>query len=109
MIELLSLATSVAGDKNGVSMSRFYFHVSNGSGFTEDREGEELADADEARAVATRAAREIMAADVRDGELDLTSLIRVEDQAGVLLFQLEFEHAIKVTGKHGRLAAAKVV
>jgi len=31
-------------------MPRFYFHVCNGNGFTEDEEGQELADVEAARA-----------------------------------------------------------
>lgn len=75
-------------------MPRFYFHVCNGYGFTEDHEGQELADEAAARAQAIKSAREVMAGDLRSGELDLSSFIEVEDNQHELLFTLTFEDAV---------------
>ena len=79
-------------------MPRFYFHVSDASGYSPDFDGAELVDSDAARAVAVRGAREIMAADIRDGELDLSPCITVEYEAGVHAFTLNFEDAVSVIG-----------
>jgi hypothetical protein len=81
---------------------RFYFHVCNGTGFTEDAEGQELADEAAAKTEAIKSAREIMAADLRSGELDLSSFIEVEDGEHELLFTLTFENAVSLKRQEPR-------
>jgi hypothetical protein len=82
-------------------VSRFYFHVCNGSGFTEDGEGRELPDLEAARAVALAGARDIMAAEMLRGEIDLGSFIEVEDEEHRLLFILTFDEAVSIkAGQH---------
>lgn len=81
-------------------MPRFYMHICNGNGFTEDEEGVELADLASARGKAVAAARAVMAGDLRDGQLDLTSFIEVEDEEHRLLFTLRFADAVQITAKH---------
>jgi hypothetical protein len=84
-------------------MPRFFMHICNGSGFVEDLEGVELQDERTARASATAAARDVMMGDIRDGRLDLSSFIEVEDEEHKLLFTLTFADAVRVTGRrHGR-------
>jgi hypothetical protein len=78
-------------------MPRFYFHVCNGSGLTPDHDGQTLGDEEEARAVAILGAREMMAGDIKEGELDLSASIKVEDENGDLLFTLVFEDAVNLT------------
>ena len=77
-------------------MPRFYFHICDGHGFTEDEEGVELPDEAATRKQAVAAARDIMANDLREGELDLTSFIEVEDEAHRLLFTLTFAEVVTV-------------
>lgn len=81
-------------------MPRFYLHICNGQGFVEDGEGQELAGEAEAREVAMRSAREVAAADVKMGELDLASFIKVEDENHRWLFTLTFAEAIDLKGQH---------
>jgi hypothetical protein len=81
-------------------MPRFYMHVCNGNGFVEDDEGVELPDEATARTKAIAAARDVMAGDMRKGELDLTSFIEVEDEAKQLLFTLTFADAVTITHRH---------
>lgn len=81
-------------------MPRYYMHVCNGNGFVEDQEGVELADRNAARAKAIEAARDVMAGDLRRGELDLSSFIEVEDEGHELLFTLHFADAVKLTSRH---------
>jgi hypothetical protein len=83
-------------------MPRFYLHVCNGTGFLEDEEGVELSDVDAARAAAVAGARDLMASDVREGELDLASFIEVEDENHQWLFALLFLDALKVKGQDER-------
>ncbi len=81
-------------------MPRFYFHVCNGNGFTEDEDGRELPDLEAARAEAIRAARDIMASDVRSGMLDLSSFIEIEDEGRQLRHTLGFEEAVELAQRH---------
>lgn len=84
---------------------RFFFHLCNGSGFTGDPEGQELPDIEAARSIALAAAREVMAHEIKDGELNLASYIEVEDATGEYLFRLCFEDAFTVTRHHGESRA----
>lgn len=81
-------------------MPRFYLHICNGQGFVEDNEGQELANEAEAREAAIHSARDIAAADVKRGELDLASFIEVEDANHRWLFTLTFAEAIDLKGQH---------
>jgi hypothetical protein len=79
-------------------MSRFYLHVCNGNGFIEDEEGSDLPDASAAREKAIAGARDIMAAEIQLGELDLGSFIEVEDVDRKHLFTVTFADAVDVKG-----------
>jgi hypothetical protein len=80
-------------------MPWFYFNTCNGTGFVEDEEGQELVDLAAARVTALAAARDIMAADIRAGELDLASFIEVEDEDHQWLFTLLFLDAVDLKGQ----------
>ena len=77
-------------------MPRYYMHVCNGAGFVEDEEGRDLPDDATARSEAIVAARDIMGAELRNGELDLSSFIEVEDEKRNLLFTIHFGDAVKI-------------
>jgi hypothetical protein len=82
-------------------MPRFFLHISNGvDGFVEDPEGQELQDEAAARRAAIVGARDMMAADLLTGELDLGSFIEVEDENRQWLFTLTFADAVMVKGQH---------
>jgi len=71
-------------------------HICNGTGFVEDEEGRDLPDEATARSEAILAARDVMASDLREGQLDLNSFIEVEDEAHKLLFTITFGDAVNV-------------
>lgn len=76
-------------------------HICNGQGYVPDEEGRELTDDDHARREAIAAARDVMAADLREGMLDLGAYIEVEDEVGRALFTITFADAVTVTtGRH---------
>jgi hypothetical protein len=75
-------------------MPRFYLHICDGAGFAEDEEGLELPDEAAARKAAIAGARDIMAADVKRGELDLASFVEVEDDNHGWLFTISFGEAL---------------
>jgi Domain of unknown function (DUF6894) len=81
-------------------MPRFYFHICNGNGFTEDEEGQELPSVEAARLAAIRSARDIMCADLQRGFLDLSSFIEVEDGERRLVLSLTFQQAVDLTRHH---------
>ena len=81
---------------------RYFMHVSYGHSVVVDEEGIELRDDGAARTEAIRAARDVMAGDLREGQLDLTSFIAVENEAHEALFTLSFADAVTVkTDKSG--------
>ena len=81
-------------------MPRYYFHVCNGSGLTRDEAGQFLGSSEDARLVAVRAAREMMAGDVKEGEVDLSAYISVEDEHGTCLFKVRFGDSVTFTREH---------
>ena len=81
-------------------MPRFFFHVCNGNGLTEDEEGQELGDVEAARRRAVIEARDIMSHEMREGELNLASFIEVQNEAGEYLFTLPFSDAFKIVHHH---------
>lgn len=54
-------------------MTRFYFHLHNGDGLSEDREGSDHEDLDAAIKVATVGLREVMAEEVKTGSIFTSS------------------------------------
>jgi len=76
---------------------RYYMHYRNGLGLVEDEDGRELADDKAARREAIAGARDMMAADMRDGHLDMSAFIEVEDDAHRLLFTIGFADAVTVS------------
>lgn len=83
-------------------MPLYYFHICNGNGFIEDEEGRELADDSEARSAAVAGARDIMAEEMRSGQLNPASFIEVEDSERRHLFTLTFSEAYTVTTRGAR-------
>ena len=63
-------------------MPRFYFHLKHGGQLINDPEGSELADAEQARVEAIKAAREIVGAAIRFGIEPPSHAIAVVDSKG---------------------------
>lgn len=83
-------------------MPRYYFHVCNGSGFTEDQKGQELPNQEAARKVAIRGLRDISAGELRRGEMNLGSFIEVEDGAHRLIMTVAFSDAVRLANDRAR-------
>jgi hypothetical protein len=79
---------------------RFYFDLCNGNGFTEDEEGQDLPDVGAARAQAISGARDIMAGEVKQGMLDLSSFIEVKGERRERIFTLGFDEALELAERH---------
>jgi hypothetical protein len=77
-------------------MPRYHFNIHNGTGFTPDEEGRELADLDVARAEGLKGARSILAEDVMKGHVDLKGKLEIVDEAGTLLLTIPFTEAVDI-------------
>ena len=84
-------------------MAHYFFHLQDRSGRTEDQLGREIADFNEARRRAIKAARAIIRADVDGGIVDLTARIEVTDAAGKLVLRLAFHEAVELIAGPGDL------
>jgi len=93
-------------------MPRFFFHLANGSGFVEDEEGAELETLEAARQQALTAIRDIMATELKRGDISLGSVIEIEDEKRQQLMTIPFSDAVKITTErpqqHGGNAAKGV-
>ena len=83
-------------------MPRFYLHICNGTGFTEDEEGTDLADVEAARRKAIDGLRDIMATEMRRGEINMGSFIEIEDEQHQLVATIPFLEAVRVTAEAGQ-------
>ena len=63
-------------------MSRFYFHVIEGAELLSDVEGAHLRDTLEARRMAIRSAREILADAIRSGKNRIPEALLISDEEG---------------------------
>jgi hypothetical protein len=77
-------------------MARFFLHINNGSGYSEDPEGQELEDLDAAVAAAIEGVRSMMSEEARQGQLDLSGRIEIADAQGNILQIVPFTDAIHV-------------
>jgi hypothetical protein len=74
-------------------------HVCNGMGFAEDPEGTELPDHEAAREKAIEGLRDLMAGEMKAGQLNQASFVEIADEAGDLISIVSFEDAVTVTNE----------
>lgn len=77
-------------------MPLFYLHLCNGSGFTEDTEGAEFADLAAAKVAAIASLRDIMAAELKEGSMNMASFIEIEGEDHQLLTTVQFVDAVDI-------------
>lgn len=87
-------------------MPRYYFHIHNGLGDVEDKEGRELADLDAAQAEAVVGARSLIASEVLEGRLDLNGFIEVTSGQGHQILRVTYREAVSVEGEEPDLKSA---
>lgn len=78
-------------------MARFYLHVCDGAGFVEDDEGEEHPDIAAARNAAVEGLRDILAAELRRGDLNTASFVEIEDEDRHWVATVSFEDVVRLT------------
>jgi hypothetical protein len=74
---------------------RYFFHLREGTGRLIDEEGTELA-FEAVDAAALQAVRALIAADVREGRIDLNGSVEVEDENGTIVHTRTFASAVTV-------------
>ena len=77
-------------------MPRYYFHLYNRIGSSDDGEGRDLASLDVAQAAAIKDIRSILGEEVRQGSVDLTGRIEIVDAAGARLLTVPFADAVEL-------------
>ena len=75
---------------------RFFFNLCNGSEFTEDEEGIELADSAAAHRKAVESLRGVMAGDLLLGDLNTASFIEIEDEKRELIETVSFTQVVSL-------------
>jgi hypothetical protein len=80
-------------------MARFFMHICDGGGFFEDQEGCEHPDQAAAYRAAIDGLRDVLAGELRNGQLNLASFVEVEDERHAHLFRVTTRDAVAVTDK----------
>ncbi|MCT7664087.1 DUF6894 family protein [Shinella kummerowiae] len=75
-------------------MTHYFFHICSRTERIEDREGADFDTLDAALNEARLAAREILAEDLRKGNVDETRLFEIVDERGELMARVPFKEAI---------------
>lgn len=75
-------------------MPLYFFHLRGGANPVDDEDGWSHADDEAARTAAVTAARGLIAGEVLEGLLDLTSRIEVEDEEHHPLFTVPFASVV---------------
>jgi hypothetical protein len=75
---------------------RYYFNLREGSDYISDEEGLDLPHRDAAFEAAIRGARGLLAAEVLQGRLSLSTIMEVRDDRGEQVFELPFSRAVSV-------------
>lgn len=81
-------------------MARYYLHINNGGGYSEDAEGQDLPDLDAARGAAIEGVRSLLSEEARHGQLDLSGQIEIADADGNILLIVPFTEAVELR-RHG--------
>lgn len=87
-------------------MPTFYFTVHDEWGEAADTEGSDLAGADAAVRHAVAGARSLMSDSVKQGKLDLSAFIDIEDRNRAHVSRLGFDEAVTITAPRPRKRAA---
>ena len=75
-------------------MTRYFFHIRSRTERIKDREGADFDTLPAALTEARLAAREILAEDMRKGQIDETRIFEIVDEQGQLVARLPFSEAI---------------
>ena len=77
-------------------MAQYFMHLRDSVDELLDPEGREFADLDALRKAVLFSARDVIAADVRNGIIDLRYRIDAENGSGEIVYTLPFKHAFNI-------------
>jgi predicted regulator of Ras-like GTPase activity (Roadblock/LC7/MglB family) len=83
-------------------MPRFYLHVADGKLFAEDLEGSESHDIEAARRAAVTGLRDVMAEELKHGQINMAAFVEIEDENHQLVMTVPFLDAVEVLTRHYR-------
>jgi hypothetical protein len=78
-------------------MPTFYLHTCDSVGFVEDVEGHDHSDLPSALRAAGEGLRDILASELRNGNLDTASFVQVENDQHVLVATVTFKDVVQMT------------
>lgn len=76
-------------------MSRYFFHLRRDDRIVSDVEGDEFSDSEAARASATNAVRELVAARIKTGQVFTDEYMDISDDKGNILLSISFHDVVK--------------
>ena len=79
-------------------MPRYFLHIHNSHGHAEDDEGLNADSLSEAREVAVKGIRSLLAAEAANGEINFKGRIDISDGSGQRLLSVPFADALAVKG-----------
>jgi hypothetical protein len=82
----------------GLPMSMMFFHLRDGVDQLIDPDGIALPGPEAVKARALECAFDILAADIREGKLNLNNRIDVEDEGGEVVFSVDFRSLVEISG-----------
>lgn len=77
-------------------MSKYHFHLWDGTCLIHDPEGAELPDMAAVRDRALQTARELLAEEITDGKLPLYMRLDVEDEGNRIVHRLNFSDVVQI-------------
>jgi predicted regulator of Ras-like GTPase activity (Roadblock/LC7/MglB family) len=83
-------------------MPIFYLHVADGKLFAEDLEGQEFHDVEAARRAAIVGLRDTMAAEMKNGQINMAAFVEIENENHQLVMTVPFLDAVEVLTQHHR-------
>ncbi|MBV9523786.1 MAG: hypothetical protein JO010_13390 [Alphaproteobacteria bacterium] len=79
-------------------MPRYYLHIHNAHGDAQDDEGVEAASLSAASEIAISGIRDLLAAEARNGTINLNGRIDISDEDGKFLLSVPFARALTIQG-----------
>jgi hypothetical protein len=83
-------------------MPLFHLHTSDGKLFAEDQEGSAFHDIEAARRAAIVGLRDLMAQELKDGQINMAAFGEIEDENHQLVMTVPFLDAVEVLTRHHR-------
>lgn len=79
-------------------MPRYFLHIHNSHGQAEDEEGVEVSSLSAASEIAVTGIRDLLAAEAKNGAINLAGRVDIANDAGKVLVSIPFANALKIKG-----------